>query len=514
MNNPRLPGRPLVRLVSLRVLVALSGLVYLASPCDGQTFVEAWERRVVDTHYPGVMHAQMTLDTQGNIIVSGSVSPDGNKRGITVVKYTEAGIPVWTNRYDGPTLEDDLPLGITVDHSDNVFVTGWAYPNSVTLAYSPEGLPLWTNLLEGYGGRGIVAHSNKVFTLHTPWWGQILTAHSTSGVALWAATNVAVSGYAVAADASGNVFVTGRATNGPALSTVAYSAAGVALWTNSLVGDPSEAFSIDVDEGGRVFATGSAGNQCVTVAYANNGVPLWTNFYGPPAITSGVGWDVTTTTSGRVVVTGYCRVPGTVAGFDWFTVSYANDGLPLWTNLYAQTNLDDFGASVVADPAGNVYVTGGAGQGPPARFDGNIVTLCYSPSGVPLWTNVYNGPKNADDIGMSIQRAPSGNLFVCGRSEREDSEYDIVSLKYIPLPEGVSGVNRVRSVVPGSTPQSSTHVRFEGMPGNAYIAQRAPDPRGPWLSLSTNVAGTNGLWEIVDGDATNAAGFYRTWVPW
>ena len=62
------------------------------------------------------------------------------------------------------------------------------------------------------------------------------------------------------------------------------------------------------------------------------------------------------------------------------------------------------------DASGSVFVTGyspGVGSG------NDFVTLKYSSSGVPLWTNRYNGPANGDDRAFRVVAA-NGSVFVAG----------------------------------------------------------------------------------------------------
>src|SRR6185436_14555994 len=80
-------------------------------------------------------------DAAGNVIVVGSAhhTQTGSGSDILIIKYSGAGVPLWTNRYDGEA------RAAAVDGNGNVFVTG----TPGTIAYSGAGVPLWTNSVSG-----------------------------------------------------------------------------------------------------------------------------------------------------------------------------------------------------------------------------------------------------------------------------------------------------------------------------------------------------------------------------
>ena len=68
------------------------------------------------------------------------------------IKYSSAGVPLWTNRYNGLGNSGDFAHAVAVDGSNNVIVTGvhadgTDYPECATIEYSSAGVPLWTNRL-------------------------------------------------------------------------------------------------------------------------------------------------------------------------------------------------------------------------------------------------------------------------------------------------------------------------------------------------------------------------------
>src|SRR5690349_5721888 len=65
----------------------------------------------------------MVTDHSGNVIVTGGADSGTNSVYITI-KYSNAGVPLWTNRYAGPGGGYDNPAALAVDGADNAIVTG------------------------------------------------------------------------------------------------------------------------------------------------------------------------------------------------------------------------------------------------------------------------------------------------------------------------------------------------------------------------------------------------------
>ena len=278
---------------------------------------------------------------------------------------------------------------------------------------------------------------------------------------------------AIAVDSSGNVYVVGSAFVEPVrevCATVAYSSTGTPLWTNYFRGDPNEtgaiAKAIAVGSNGTVhvagdFANTGTGRDFFTIAYSNAGVPLWTNSY-----TGGVNYDdaraIVIGGNGNVYVTGFSDLPGSDA--DYATVAYSANGTPLWTNLYnGLGNNADTPAGISVGGNGNVYVTGTSYGGGNSYYD--FVTIAYSSSGTPLWTNRYNGEANGADFPFAIATDRQGNVFVTGTS------YDLGGDDYLTIAYSSNGsplwTNRYKGTFPSYDDQARAIVVDDI--GNVYV---------------------------------------------
>jgi len=248
---------------------------------------------------------------------------------------------------------------------------------------------------------------------------------------------------AIATDASGNVFVTGYSIgtgSGYDFATIKYSAAGLPLWTNRYNGpgnnvDGPVALRVDPD-GDVVVAGSSIGTNgfydYAIIKYSNAGVPLWTNRYNGPANSDDTVSAMAISSAGIIFVAGASASAGippfNYTNFDYATVAYSSTGVGLWTNRYnGLGNRDDYATDIAADANGNVEVTGYSAS-PGGTYD--FVTLKYSSTGVPLWTNRYHGPGSDDDFANAIATDNSGNVFVTGRAAATDTYYDYATVSY------------------------------------------------------------------------------------
>ena len=78
----------------------------------------------------------VAVDGSNNVIVTGYSAGSGSGFDYATIKYSSAGVPLWTNRYNGPGNGDDTAAAVAVDGSDNVIVTGYSSSDYATIKYS------------------------------------------------------------------------------------------------------------------------------------------------------------------------------------------------------------------------------------------------------------------------------------------------------------------------------------------------------------------------------------------
>jgi hypothetical protein len=105
-----------------------------------------------DSPYGGA--GDIAVDGAGNVVIAGTSVGSGTYQDFATIKYSNGGVALWTNRYN--RLYDDAVNAIATDRSGNVFVTGYTTDDTLrfdrlTIGYSGAGVPLWTNRYNGPG---------------------------------------------------------------------------------------------------------------------------------------------------------------------------------------------------------------------------------------------------------------------------------------------------------------------------------------------------------------------------
>jgi uncharacterized delta-60 repeat protein len=186
----------------------------------------------------------VTVDGSGNVYVTGSSEGTKTNRDYLTIKYDSAGNQQWAMTYSSLGNNVDEGRSIGLDGSGNVYVTG-------VLAYS-----------EGKSS--------------TDDWGTI--KYNSSGAEQWVQTytgpaNIADEAWSIAVDSNGNSYVVGYShgpTSGSDLTSIKYDTDGVQQWVqayDSPEHGTDSGFDIALDSQGNVYVTGASGSG-VAIDYA------------------------------------------------------------------------------------------------------------------------------------------------------------------------------------------------------------------------------------------------------
>ncbi|MCI0448775.1 MAG: SBBP repeat-containing protein [Chlorobi bacterium] len=188
----------------------------------------------------------IAVDNSGNAYVTGRSYALGTYYDYATVKYNTSGAQQWVSRYNGPGNSDDYATSIAIDGSGNAYVTGEAFfvPNEgsdyATLKYNSSGVQQWVAryngpassvdvandiVVDGAGNVYVTGESRGLVTEDD----YATIKYNSSGVEQCIARyngqgNTFDLASALAVDALGNIYVTGRSTQtgGSIITTIKY----------------------------------------------------------------------------------------------------------------------------------------------------------------------------------------------------------------------------------------------------------------------------------------------------
>jgi hypothetical protein len=138
------------RLLTRLAPLLATTLALLPAAAQAQA-IEAWVQRYNGPGNGPDSASALAVDHDNNVIVTGLSWGSGSGDDYATIKYSNAGVPLWTNRYDGPGNGVDRAYAVAVDSSRNVIVTGYSTGSGgnsdfATIKYVCVPSPVMTNL--------------------------------------------------------------------------------------------------------------------------------------------------------------------------------------------------------------------------------------------------------------------------------------------------------------------------------------------------------------------------------
>lgn len=347
--------------------------------------------------------------SNGTVYATGEVSNTGVGFDFFTIAVSANGDSIWGAHYNDPAYNQyDQANAIAIDNSGNILVTGESDrdPSSITnddfltIKYDSNGAQVWIQRFNGSGN-----NIDRAVAIDT--------------------------------DASGNVFVAGRSSNGgdDDYATIKYDASGTIVWTRIFDnGDIDRATDMGVDAQGNCYVTGRSNNgnddDFRTLKYSPTGVELFNVPFDfvedDRADHIAVNPDGTFAIAGRSDGT-----PSAIINYNYRVIKYSADGAQQWTATYDGTaGNDDIAQDLALSASGEVLITGysDALSGPSIQND--IVSVLYGASGNVNWTKVYSGTAGHDDETSACIFDSQGNCWIAGHSENTQLRRDALLIQY------------------------------------------------------------------------------------
>jgi len=442
----------------------------------------------------------MVIDSDDNVYVTGKSSASNTGNDFATVKYNSAGIQQWAVRYNSQSNFSDLPVGLAVDGSGNVYVAGskslgGSYGLINLVKYNSSGIHQWTvrcgdSVFTASPGAIALDASGNIYvgglikTYSTDDGSYLLAKFSPTGDSIWKRTydpsiypQGLGSGITCLKVDGSFIYAAGKSYNTDGLFTlytsmrmIKYDLNGNTVWmsNDSLINGSDEVIGMDMDPTGNIFVTCNYGTDILTFKFNSAGSRMWKTLYTGIAgsyydIVTGIAADH----SGNVVLSANSRRSPLNNSDDYATLKYDANGNLLWERLYNGTmNSSDYPYDVATDASDNVYVTGYSLE---TGFDFNAVTIKYNSSGVQLWKTSFDGGNNEnEDRANLIEIDGKGNVIIAGYANQAGHNEDFMAVKY----SQTVGVAQVSSHIPE---------RFS-------LSQNYPNPFNPVTNIEFRIA--------------------------
>ncbi|MBX3364383.1 MAG: hypothetical protein KF866_06410 [Phycisphaeraceae bacterium] len=337
----------------------------------------------------------ITADAEGNLYITSETDLPGNDRALGVLSLTKDGNFRWDYLWEGQGLWCCFGPDITVGPDGHVYLTG------------------------SYQGQGMTNAQSRVGTMSLTTSGQVRWQRQwippdTDGIA---------TGWRVQADASGNIYIAGRAAM--RFLVLSYTADGDERWAYMTQGTSAthsnEAMGLAIGGDGNIYAGGriddiAEGRVFFVVSLTPDGDERWEyRYYGTAGLADRVnaliwGSDGNIYAGGKVVESS----PSSIEAM--FIVSLTPSGVERWRHYetFSAAGSPAFAVrtvrSLASDGAGNIYAVGYNYHVDSVRY----AVASLTSGGMPRW--LYIGtPGLGEDIAVHNDRVYAVGIMGTGQ---------------------------------------------------------------------------------------------------
>lgn len=317
----------------------------------------------------------MVLDSAGNIYIVGTTLDQLNyqERGydICLVKFDSSGVIQWNRTWGGTISEEGM--GVALDSYGNIYIVGFTQGSQmVLLKYDSSGVLQW-NLTRsgGYFFAITIDSSDNIFIT-----GQFghdigLWKYDTAGVEQWVRTwggpvhGVPDIGRGITLDSSGNIYIVGETRSFGAgfydACLLKYDSSGVLQWYRTW-GESrwDRCNAISVDSYDNIYITGETqiseindARDVFLVKYSRSGVQIWNRTWG------GFYEDemnaITLDSSGYIYLAGRLGISSGKSHL--YLVIYDRMGVQRWNRTWGDKYYER-ATAIALDSSGDVYLAG------------------------------------------------------------------------------------------------------------------------------------------------------------
>lgn len=399
----------------------------------------------------------MVVDANGNTYMGGYEVDPGEEyyeKHLYISKVNAAGKLEWKHNFNNKKDSIDEAIGIAVDTSGYVYVTGkridtfcnictynTRISDIVTMKYNPAGKRIWLNryhdsdyilaapsditlspdgtiLITGNETRYVPALGTDISNL-------LIQKINKNGKTVWIKKMNAVVGNSGCFDKENNIIIAGASDAGNSYQTqkpmvLKFKPNGNFIWSNVFneYNKNGRLYFVHCDSANNIYTNGQTDTlafynnpRIITIKYNSSGQLQWLNkepnrtttmahFYG----------DFQVDASGNCYLTGFLNKTG--VDDDWITTKYNNAGIKKWSVTFNSIlNGSDKPIGLAVDKKGNVYV---AGYTYHTAGNFTITTVAYSKTGSLLGSDIIAAGKKSNSFATGIGIDKNNNIYTGG----------------------------------------------------------------------------------------------------